>query len=115
MKKVIAFAALIVLSSVSQADALCRPGTVTRIMVKSNGDIVFYDFYRVRHLAYKAKTMPVHLAEVMMVGLTDAMITRKENDIWVQASYPDGYDCKKDDLVTPPLWILFDQTRGRYD
>ena len=106
---------LLAISSVSQADTLCRPTTVTHIMVKSNGDIIFYDFYGVRHLAFQTSSMPIHLAEVIMIGLTEAMITRSENDVWAQASYIDGYDCKKDDLTTPPLRILFDQTIGRYD
>jgi len=115
MFKVAILTALLGVSSISQADTLCRPTPVTHIMVKSNGDIIFYDFKKVKHLAFQASSMPIHLAEVAMIGLTEAMITRLDNDIWIQASYPDGYNCKQDDLVTPPLRLLFDQTLGRYD
>lgn len=112
-KKTFLLAGLLGVSSVAQADVWCKPTSVYEVMVKANGDIIYHDWYQKRHLAFKASEMPEYLASVMMTGLTEMMVRREANDIVMQASYPDGYDCKKDDLTTAPLRIFFDQTRGR--
>ena len=113
--KTIGLLVALVISVPSQADVLCKSGPIFNVMVKSNGDIIFWDWYQKKHLAYKANSgMPEYLAEVIMRGLIEAMVQRKGNDIVIQASYPDGYDCSVDNTTTPPLRILFNQTRGRY-
>ena len=114
-KKILAVGLLVGLSINTQADVLCKPTSPSNVMVKSNGDIIFYDWYGKKHLAFKANSdMPAYLSEVMMNGLIEAIVQRKGNDIVVQASYPDGYDCGVDDTTTAPLRILFNQTQGRY-
>ena len=106
--------ALTVASS-SNADVLCPPTPTLNVMVKSNGDIIFHDWKGKKHLAFKANSdMPAYLAEVIMRGLVKSMMIDKNNDIWVQASYPDGYNCSADDTTTAPLRILFNQTEMRY-
>ena len=113
LKKIILTAVLLGTSFVVQADVLCRPDGVTAVMVKANGDIIYYDWKTIGHLAFKASEMPPHLASVMMIALNEAMVMRPKNDIYIQSSYPDGYDCKTDDLITAPLRIFFDQTRAK--
>ena len=112
-KIAILLTALLGISSISQADVLCKPTPVYEVMIKSNGDIIYHDWYQKRRLAFKASEMPEYLASVIMTGLTEMMVRREGNRIVMQASYPDGYDCKNDDLSTAPLRIFFDQTRGR--
>jgi len=113
LKKIILTAVLLCTSFVVQADVLCRPDGVTAVMVKANGDIIYYDWKTIGHLAFKASEMPPHLASVMMIALNEAMVMRPKNSIYIQSSYPDGYDCKTDDLITAPLRIFFDQTRAK--
>jgi hypothetical protein len=113
LKKLILATVLLGTSLVAQADVLCPPDSVTGIMVKANGDIIYYDWNNIRHLAFKAREMSPHLASVMMIALNEAMVMRPKNDIYIQSSYPDGYDCKTDDLITAPLRIFFDQTRAK--
>jgi len=113
LKTVILSAVLLGTSLVAQADVLCPPDGVTGVMVKANGDIIYYDWRDIRHLAYKASEMPPHLASVMMIALNEAMVMRPKNSIYIQSSYPDGYDCQTDDLITAPLRIFFDQTRAK--
>lgn len=102
-------------SGTSYADVLCKPTSVFNVMYKSNGDIVFFDWEGKKHLAFKANSnVPEYIAEGVMRGLIEAMVQRKGNNIRIQASYPDGYDCSVDDTTTPPIRIVFNQTKGRY-
>jgi len=112
-KSTLLLAGLLAISSATQADVLCQPDAVTGVMVKSNGDIIYHDWKNIRHLAFKASEMPIHLASVLMIALNEAMVMRPKNSIYIQSTYPDGYDCKKDDLTTAPLRIFFDQSRAR--
>jgi len=112
LKKTLLLAGLLGAFSVAQADVLCQPDAVTAVMIKSNGDIIYHDWKNVRHLAFKASEMPMHLANVMIVSLNEAMVMRPKNSIYIQSTYPDGYDCKEDDLITAPLRIFFDQSRA---
>jgi hypothetical protein len=115
IRKVIIVGALIGMSIATQADVLCEPTSPLNVMVKSNGDIIYYDWYGKKHLAFKANSdMPAYLADVMMRGLIEAIVQRQGSKIKIQASYPDSYDCKVDNTTTAPLRILFNQTKGRY-
>ena len=49
LKKIILTAVLLGTSFVVQADVLCRPDGVTAVMVKANGDIIYYDWKTIGH------------------------------------------------------------------
>lgn len=102
-------------SGSSYADVLCKGTSAFNVLVKSNGDIIFFDWEGKRHLAFKANSdMPEYLADVIMRGLLESMVIRQKNRVWIQASYPDGYDCSVDNTTTPPLRILFNQIERPY-
>jgi|GEM_PF-1615508 len=113
LKKTLVLTLLLTISSATQAEVLCYPHKVKAVMVKSNGDIIYYNSKSVGHLAFKASEMPIHLASVLMISLNEAMVMRPKNSIYLQSTYPDGYDCTKEDLTTAPLRIFFDQSRSR--
>jgi len=112
-KKTLVLSLLLTISSAIQADVLCYPHKVKAVMVKSNGDIIYYNWKSIGHLAFKASEMPIHLASVLIISLNEAMVMRPKNSIYIQSTYPDGYDCTKEDLTTAPLRIFFDQSRAR--
>ena len=86
----------LLLSSTVSADVRCNHERIKGIQVRASGHVVYITEFNVRRLA-ALPSSPASILKTLMHAI--------DHNYYIQAGYPDGYNCDQDETKTPMTWV----------